>query len=51
MGKYDNLDQSTVSSKLSAYDALFMPINATEMRANQLLVQNPFYRQSTDITN
>lgn len=51
MGKYDDLDQSTVSSKLSAYDALFMPINATEMRANMLLVQNPFYRQSSDITN
>ena len=49
--KYDNLDQSTVSSKLSSYDALYMPINATEMRANSLLVQNPFYKQSTDITN
>ena len=49
--KYDNLDQSTVSSKLSSYDALYMPINATEMRANSLLVQNPFYKQSTNITN
>lgn len=49
MGKYDNLDQSTVSSKLSSYDALYMPISSTEMRANLLLVQNPFYRQSADI--
>ena len=51
LGKYADLDQSTVSSKLSCYEALFMPINATEMRANSLLVQNPFYKQSTDITN
>lgn len=50
-GKYDNLDQSTVSSKLSSYDALFLPINSTEMRANLLLEQNPFYRTSTDITH
>lgn len=51
MGKYDNLDQSTVSSKLSSYDALYMPISSTEMRANLLLVQNPFYRQSADISH
>lgn len=49
--KYADLDQSTVKSKLSAYDALFMPINSTEMRANMLLVQNPFYKTSTDISN
>lgn len=47
--KYADLDQSTVSSKLSAYDALFMPINSTEMRANLLLRQNPFYETSSDI--
>ena len=47
--KYADLDQSTVSSKLSAYDALFMPINDTEMRANLLLKQNPFYATSSDI--
>lgn len=51
MVKYDDLDQSTVSSKLSAFDALYMPINASEMRANGLLVQNPFYKTSTDITS
>ena len=48
---YANLDQGTVSSKRSSYYALYMPINATELRANSLLVQNPFYKQSTDITN
>lgn len=47
--KYD--DQSTARTKLGSYDALFMPINSTEMRANMLLVQNPFYKQSTDITH
>ncbi|MBD5358925.1 MAG: RagB/SusD family nutrient uptake outer membrane protein [Bacteroides sp.] len=47
--KYADLDQSTVASKLSAYDALFMPINSTEMRANLLLKQNPFYETSSDI--
>ncbi len=48
--KYADLDQSTVSSKLSSYDALFMPINTTELRVNTLLVQNPFYKSSTDIS-
>lgn len=48
--KYADLDQSTVASKLSAYDALFMPINSTEMRANLLLKQNPFYETSSDIS-
>ena len=38
-----------MASKLSAYDALFMPINDTEMRANLLLKQNPFYATSSDI--
>lgn len=47
--KYADLDQSTVASKLSAYDALFMPINSTEIRANLLLKQNPFYATSSDI--
>ena len=47
--KYADLDQSTVASKLSAYDALYMPINDTEMRANLLLKQNPFYATSSDI--
>lgn len=48
--KYSDLDQSTVTSKLSSYDALFMPINDKELKANLLLKQNPFYRLSTDIT-
>lgn len=47
--KYSDLDRTTVTTKLSTYDALFMPINATEMRSNLLLVQNPFYRTSSDI--
>ncbi|MBD5224431.1 MAG: RagB/SusD family nutrient uptake outer membrane protein [Bacteroidales bacterium] len=49
--KYADLDQSTVSSKLSVYDALFVPINDKELRANLLLVQNPFYKTSSDISH
>lgn len=49
--KYADLDQTTVSTKLSSYDGLFMPINSSELRANLLLVQNPFYKLSTDINH
>ncbi len=47
--KYVALDQSTVTSKLSEYNALFMPIKDTEIESNLELVQNPFYRTSSDI--
>lgn len=47
--KYVTLDQATVTRKLSDYDALFMPINETELKTNLELVQNPFYKLSSDI--
>lgn len=47
--KYTTLDQATVTSKLSEYDALFMPIRDAELKANLLLKQNPFYEVSSDI--
>ena len=47
--KYITLDQATVSSKLKDIDALYMPIKDTELKANHQLVQNPFYKVSTDI--
>lgn len=47
--KYADLDQATVKSKLSEYDALFMPIKDSELKANLQLVQNPFYKTSSDI--
>ncbi|MDE6326401.1 MAG: RagB/SusD family nutrient uptake outer membrane protein, partial [Duncaniella sp.] len=47
--KYADLDQATVKSKLSEYDALFMPIKDSELKANLQLVQNPFYKTSNDI--
>lgn len=31
------------SSKLSTMDALYLPINATELETNSALIQNPFY--------
>ena len=47
--KYVALDQSTVTSKLGDYNSLFMPIKDTELKANLLLKQNPFYKVSSDI--
>lgn len=47
--KYVNLDQTTVKSKLSEYDGLFMPVKDSELKANLKLVQNPFYKTSSDI--
>lgn len=47
--KYSSLDQSTVSSKLSEMNALYMPIKDTELRSNKLLKQNPFYKVSSSI--
>lgn len=47
--KYSSLDQSTVSSKLSEINALYMPIKDSELRSNKLLKQNPFYKVSSSI--
>ena len=47
--KYSSLDQSTVTSKLSEMNALYMPIKDTELRSNKLLRQNPFYKVSSSI--
>lgn len=47
--KYSSLDQSTVSSKLSEINALYMPIKDSELRSNKLLTQNPFYKVSSSI--
>jgi len=40
---------STIAAKLSVMNALYMPINADELKANSLLVQNPYYITSTNI--
>jgi len=40
---------STIAAKLSVMNALYMPINADELKANPLLVQNPYYITSTNI--
>lgn len=47
--KYSSLDQSTVTSKLSELNALYLPIKDTELRSNKLLKQNPFYQISSSI--
>ncbi len=47
--KYSSLDQSTVTSKLSELNALYMPIKDSELRSNKLLNQNPFYKVSSSI--
>ncbi len=49
MKKYTVLDQATAQSRLSDINALYMPINANELKLNSLLVQNPFYAISSDI--
>ncbi|HET7732280.1 MAG TPA: RagB/SusD family nutrient uptake outer membrane protein, partial [Paludibacter sp.] len=49
MKKYTVLDQATAQSRLSDINALYMPINANELKLNSLLVQNPFYTISSDI--
>lgn len=44
-----NIDRSTVMSKLNDIDAIYMPIHDDELRANLLLEQNRFYKTSSDI--
>lgn len=45
-----NLDRSTVISKLNDVDAIYMPINNSELKVNPLLTQNRFYMVSSDIS-
>ena len=47
--KYGGLDQATIKSNLSDINALYMPINDQEMKVNYLLVQNPFYKISSEV--
>ena len=49
--KYVHLDQSTIRSKLNDINALYMPIHTDELKANSLLVQNPFYDISSVAKN
>jgi len=49
MKKYAQLDWATVRTKLFDMDALYMPINKTELKLNPILKQNPFYVDSQDI--
>ena len=49
--KYIHLDQSTIRSKLNDINALYMPIYTDELKANSLLVQNPFYEISNVAKN
>ena len=44
------IDQTTIKSKMSEIDALYMPINENEMKVNPLLKQNPFYETNSLIT-
>lgn len=52
MRKYEaqGLEAATIRSKINDKDALYMPINETELKTNTLLVQNPFYVLSSDIS-
>ncbi|MDD4969105.1 MAG: RagB/SusD family nutrient uptake outer membrane protein [Paludibacter sp.] len=49
MKKYSVLDQATTQSRLSDINALYMPINANELKLNPSLIQNPFYKTTSDI--
>lgn len=45
-----NLDRTTVMSKLNDVNAVYLPIHEDELHVNLLLVQNKFYKTSSDIT-
>lgn len=47
--KYTN-NQTTIKSKMTEMDALYLPINEDELKANNLLKQNPYYETSSYIT-
>ena len=50
--KYESIvdNWSLIKPKLNDPDAIYMPINEEELRANPLLKQNRFYETSSDIT-
>ncbi|KAA6302767.1 MAG: RagB/SusD family nutrient uptake outer membrane protein [Candidatus Ordinivivax streblomastigis] len=48
MTKY-TANQSTIRSKLSVMNALYLPIHADELKVNPLLKQNPYYQTSSTI--
>ncbi|MDR2086461.1 MAG: RagB/SusD family nutrient uptake outer membrane protein [Dysgonamonadaceae bacterium] len=52
MRKYEaqGLESPTIRSKINDKDAIYMPINEKELKNNPLLVQNPFYVLSADIS-
>lgn len=45
----EKVDNQTIDAKLISIDALYMPINSTELRQNPLLQQNPFYKTTSNI--
>lgn len=45
-----NIDRSTVMGKINDVNAIYMPIHEDELKANLLLVQNKFYKTSSDIS-
>ncbi|MCM1109593.1 MAG: RagB/SusD family nutrient uptake outer membrane protein [Clostridium sp.] len=45
----EKVDNQTINAKLISVDALYMPINNNELRHNTQLVQNPFYKTSSNI--
>ncbi len=47
--KYVSFDQTTVMTKLNTLNALYLPINKSELDVNKLLEQNPFYVTTTNI--
>lgn len=49
LSKYKDLDPTTVKSKLTDINAMYMPINVNELRTNTLLKQNPYYVTSSNI--
>lgn len=50
VNKYTGEDATTIMTKLNDVDAIYMPINETELRLNTLLVQNRFYNVSSDMS-
>lgn len=48
MVKYTS-NQSTIASKMSVMNALYLPIHVNELKVNELLKQNPYYQSSSNI--
>jgi len=47
----DGMNANTVRGKINDVNALYMPINETELKVNPLLKQNPFYVSTSIINN